>query len=173
MAQPSENRPTGSTDGPVLAAFDGSAAGATLEPAPDLPPPGSSGSSDLLPPASPDLLPPASPDLLPPASPDLLPPASPDLLPPAGTEKRVRVRVPWTRVSAAWLGIWTGAVALILLIIFVAQNTANVRIDFLWMSGSVSLAVALLVAGVGGALIAMAVAAARIIQLRRLVHRGR
>jgi uncharacterized integral membrane protein len=76
-------------------------------------------------------------------------------------------------VSAAWLGIWTGAVALILLIIFVAQNTANVRIDFLWMSGSVSLAVALLVAGVGGALIAMAVAAARIIQLRRLVHRGR
>ncbi|MDT4993820.1 MAG: hypothetical protein QOH97_3712 [Actinoplanes sp.] len=149
MAQPSENRPTGSTDGPVLAAFDGSAAGATLEPAPDLPPPGSSGSSDLL------------------------PPASPDLLPPAGTEKRVRVRVPWTRVSAAWLGIWTGAVALILLIIFVAQNTANVRIDFLWMSGSVSLAVALLVAGVGGALIAMAVAAARIIQLRRLVHRGR
>jgi uncharacterized integral membrane protein len=157
MAQPSENRPTGSTDGPVLAAFDGSAAGATLEPAPDLPPPGSSGSSDLLPPASPDLL----------------PPASPDLLPPAGTEKRVRVRVPWTRVSAAWLGIWTGAVALILLIIFVAQNTANVRIDFLWMSGSVSLAVALLVAGVGGALIAMAVAAARIIQLRRLVHRGR
>ncbi|MDT5031044.1 MAG: hypothetical protein QOC94_1215 [Actinoplanes sp.] len=149
MAQPPENRPNASTNEPFLAPFDGSAGGTTVEPAPDLPPPGSSGSSDLL------------------------PPASPDLLPPAGTEKRVRVRVPWTRVSAAWLGIWTGAVALILLIIFVAQNTANVRIDFLWMSGSVSLAVALLVAGVGGALIAMAVAAARIIQLRRLVHRGR
>jgi uncharacterized integral membrane protein len=157
MAQPPENRPNASTNEPFLAPFDGSAGGTTVEPAPDLPPAGSSGSSDLLPPASPDLL----------------PPASPDLLPPAGTEKRVRVRVPWTRVSAAWLGIWTGAVALILLIIFVAQNTANVRIDFLWMSGSVSLAVALLVAGVGGALIAMAVAAARIIQLRRLVHRGR
>ncbi|MDT5042962.1 MAG: hypothetical protein QOE51_3947 [Actinoplanes sp.] len=149
MAQPPENRPNASTNEPFLAPFDGSAGGTTVEPAPDLPPAGSSGSADLL------------------------PPASPDLLPPAGTEKRVRVRVPWTRVSAAWLGIWTGAVALILLIIFVAQNTANVRIDFLWMSGSVSLAVALLVAGVGGALIAMAVAAARIVQLRRLVHRGR
>jgi uncharacterized integral membrane protein len=165
MAQPPDNRPNASTNEPFLAPFDGSAGGTTVEPAPDLPPAGSSGSSDLLPPASPDRLQPASPDLL--------PSASPDLLPPAGTEKRVRVRVPWTRVSAAWLGIWTGAVALILLIIFVAQNTANVRIDFLWMSGSVSLAVALLVAGVGGALIAMAVAAARIIQLRRLVHRGR
>ena len=99
---------------------------------------------------------------------------SPDLVPPpAITDKHVRISVPRTRASAAWLGIWAGAVALILLIIFVAQNTGNVRIDFLWMSGSVSLAVALLIAGVGGAIVAMAVAAARIIQLRRLVRRGR
>jgi uncharacterized integral membrane protein len=104
-------------------------------------------------------------------SPDLVPP-SPDLLPPAAPESHLRVKVPRTRVSAAWLGIWAGAVALILLIIFVAQNTATVRIHFLWLSGSVSLAVALLVAGVGGAIVAMAVAAARIIQLRRLVRRS-
>jgi uncharacterized integral membrane protein len=101
---------------------------------------------------------------------------SPDLLPPGPvvkpTESHLRVKVPRTRLSAAWLGIWAGAVVLILLIIFVAQNTATVRIDFLWMSGSVSLAVALLIAGVGGAIVAMAIAAARIIQLRRLVRRG-
>ena len=34
-------------------------------------------------------------------------------------------------------------------------------------------AVALLVAGVGGAIVAMAVSAARILQLRRLVRHGR
>jgi uncharacterized integral membrane protein len=114
-----------------------------------------------------------SPDLLPPAPfppPVPSPVASPVASP---AEKHVRVTVPRTRLSAAWFGIWAGAVALILLIIFVAQNTANVRIDFLWMSGNVSLAVALLIAGVGGAIIAMAVAALRIIQLRRLVRRGR
>jgi len=103
---------------------------------------------------------------------------SPDLVPPPAVReqplgRRDRIKVPWTRTSAAWLGIWAGAVALILLIIFVAQNTANVQINFLWMSGHFSLAVALLVAGVCGAVIAMAVAAARIVQLRRLVHRGR
>jgi uncharacterized integral membrane protein len=82
------------------------------------------------------------------------------------------VRVPRTRISAVWFGVWAGVVALILLIIFVGQNTAAVEISFLWMDGQISLALALLIAGVAGALIAMAVAAARIIQLRRLVRRG-
>lgn len=96
---------------------------------------------------------------------------SPDLLPPPAPP-HVRVTVPHTRTSAAWLGIWAGAAALILLIIFVAQNTAGVQVNFLWMTGHFSLAVALLVAGVAGAVIAMAVSAARILQLRRLVRRG-
>jgi uncharacterized integral membrane protein len=95
---------------------------------------------------------------------------SPDLIAPPAVHERVTV--PHTRTSAAWLGIWAGAAALILLIIFVAQNTASVEVNFLWMKGHFSLAVALLVAGVAGALIAMAVAGARIIQLRRLVRRG-
>jgi uncharacterized integral membrane protein len=81
------------------------------------------------------------------------------------------VTVPHTRTSAAWLGIWAGLAALILLIIFVAQNTPSVEVNFLWMTGHFSLAVALLVAGAAGAIIAMAVAAARIIQLRRLFRR--
>jgi uncharacterized integral membrane protein len=80
--------------------------------------------------------------------------------------------VPRTRTSAVWFGVWAGALALILLIIFVAQNTAGVQINFLWMHGRISLALALLIAGVAGAVIAMAVGAARIIQLRRMVRRG-
>ena len=82
-----------------------------------------------------------------------------------------RGRVAGTRTSAIWFGVWAGVVALILLIIFVAQNTGNVRLSFLWMEGQISLALAILIAGVCGALIAMAVAAARIIQLRKLVRR--
>lgn len=72
-----------------------------------------------------------------------------------------------------WSGVWAGVAALILLIIFVAQNTASVEITFLGLEGRISLALALLIAGVAGAVIAMAVGALRIIQLRRLVRRGR
>jgi uncharacterized integral membrane protein len=86
---------------------------------------------------------------------------------------RRAVSVPWTRTSAVWFGVWAGVAGLILLIIFVAQNTSSVEINFLWMHGRIPLALGLLIAGVCGALIAMAVAAVRIIQLRRLVRRGR
>jgi uncharacterized integral membrane protein len=79
----------------------------------------------------------------------------------------------FTRISAAWLGVWAGILVVILLIIFIAQNTAGVRIRFLWLDGVIPTALALLIAGVGGAIIAMAVAAARIVQLRRLVRRRR
>jgi uncharacterized integral membrane protein len=88
-------------------------------------------------------------------------------------EKREPVRLGRTRTSAVWFGVWAGVVGVILLIIFVAQNTASVEINFLWLSGSISLALALLIAGVAGAAIAMGVAAARIIQLRRLFRRSR
>jgi uncharacterized integral membrane protein len=154
MAQHPENRPAATPDEPLppLPPELGGAAGPGFSTESGLPPAPSPGPSTGLAP---------SPDLAP-------PPAVPEQ--PFGGRKRIKV--PWTRTSAAWLGIWAGVVALILLIIFVAQNTANVEINFLWMTGHFSLAVALLVAGVCGAIIAMAVAAARIVQLRRLVHRG-
>jgi uncharacterized integral membrane protein len=111
-----------------------------------------------------------------------LSPATDDLAPsadrPAADERtsearREPIKVTPTRTSAMWLGVWAGVLVVILLIIFVAQNTASVQINFLWMSGQISLALAMLIAGVAGAIIAMAVAAARIIQLRRMVRRGR
>jgi uncharacterized integral membrane protein len=103
-------------------------------------------------------------------------PRSPDLLPPAPADEPHATRrqpVPRTITSVVWFGVWAGVVGLILLIIFVAQNTAGVEINFLWMHGRIPLALGLLIAGVCGALVAMAVAAVRIIQLRKLVHRGR
>lgn len=93
-------------------------------------------------------------------------PAGPAVPPPAG-------RVPPTRTATAWLGVCTAAVVLVVLIVFMLQNTRSVSVTFLWMHGSVPLALALLVAGVGTAILAMAVGAARIGQLRRLARRRR
>jgi len=78
---------------------------------------------------------------------------------------------PFTRVRAAWAGVWAGLVAVILLIVFIGQNTAPIHIQFLWLDGQIPTALALLIAGVGGAVIALAAGAARIVQLRRLIRR--
>ncbi|MGA5304417.1 LapA family protein [Nucisporomicrobium flavum] len=66
--------------------------------------------------------------------------------------------------GAARPAVWAGAVALLVVIVFVAQNTGGVDIAFLWMHGRVSLALALIVAGIAGAVIGRALAVA----LRRL-----
>jgi uncharacterized integral membrane protein len=93
------------------------------------------------------------------------------LEPPGDAPAKRGEKPPHTRTGAIWFGVWAGAAALIVLIVFVAQNTGNVRINFLWMDGLIPLALALLIAGVAGAVIAMAVASARILQLRRLLRR--
>jgi uncharacterized integral membrane protein len=80
-------------------------------------------------------------------------------------------RVPRTRTGAAWFGICVIALLSVVLIVFMFQNTGNVRVDFLWMDGSLPLALALLIAAVGAALLTMVVGAARIAQLRRLSRR--
>jgi putative membrane protein len=72
-----------------------------------------------------------------------------------------------TRMSAAWVGICAAAAVLVVLIVFMLQNTRSVEITFLWMHGTLPLALALLIAGVGVAILAMMVGAARITQLRR------
>jgi putative membrane protein len=81
--------------------------------------------------------------------------------------------VPVTRVSAAWVGICAATVMLVALIIFMLQNTRSVQISFLWMHGSVPLALALLIAGIGVGIVTMIVGTARITQLRRLARRPR
>lgn len=76
-----------------------------------------------------------------------------------------------TRTSAAWLGACLAATVLVVLIVFMLQNTGNVEVSFLWLQGSLPLAIALLIAAVGAALLTMAVAVARITQLRRRIRR--
>src|SRR4029453_10840538 len=71
-----------------------------------------------------------------------------------------------TRISAAWVGGCGAAAGLVVLIVFMLQNTGSVEITFLGMHGTLPLALALLIAGVGVAIIAMVVGTARITQLR-------
>lgn len=80
--------------------------------------------------------------------------------------------VPRTRMSAAWVGICTGAVVFIALIVFMLQNTRSVEISFLGLHGTAPLSMTLLIAMVGGILLALVLGTARIAQLRRLA-RGR
>jgi uncharacterized integral membrane protein len=80
-------------------------------------------------------------------------------------------RVPRTRIGAAWFSICAAALIVVVLIVFMLQNTRSVEISFLWLRGSLPLALALLIAGVGTAILAMVVGTARITQLRRAFRR--
>ena len=76
-----------------------------------------------------------------------------------------------TRTSGAWTGVIAGAIILLLLLIFILENTQRVKISFLGIHGHLSLGVALLLAAVGGGLVVGIVAIARIVQLRTRARR--
>ena len=75
--------------------------------------------------------------------------------------------IPRTRMSVAWAGIWTATVVFIALIVFMLQNTRGVEISFLGLNGTLPLAMAMLIATVGGVLLTLVVGTARITPLRR------
>ena len=64
-------------------------------------------------------------------------------------------------------------VLLLLLIIFIAQNTQDVEIRFLGWEGESPLAVALLAASVAGIFLSVIAGSLRILQLRRRVKRDK
>jgi uncharacterized integral membrane protein len=76
-----------------------------------------------------------------------------------------------TRIASIRMGLIAGIGSLILLVIFLAQNAHPVHITFFGVHGSVSLAAALLVAAVAGALVAVAAGTARITHFRRTMRR--
>jgi uncharacterized integral membrane protein len=78
-----------------------------------------------------------------------------------------------SRTSAVWTGVVGLGVLLVLLIIFIAQNTQRAEVNFLGWSGTTSQSVALLIATVAGLALAVIAASLRILQLRRRVRRTR
>ena len=81
-------------------------------------------------------------------------------------------RVKRTRAATAWASAVALAVVTILFVIFIVQNSQSVVIDFLWMSGDISAAAALLIAAVAGALLVAIPAGVRITQLRHSLRRN-
>jgi uncharacterized integral membrane protein len=72
-----------------------------------------------------------------------------------------------------WTALAVAALLLVILLIFIAENTASVKISFLGADLHAPLGVALLVAAVAGALLTVLVGTARIIQLRLALRRAR
>jgi uncharacterized integral membrane protein len=88
-------------------------------------------------------------------------------IPAADGEKRTTP----TRVSRAWIGIIAGALVLVLLLIFILQNTRDVKVSYFTLTGTMPLGVALLLAAISGLLLAGGVASMRIWQLRRRLRK--
>jgi uncharacterized integral membrane protein len=76
-----------------------------------------------------------------------------------------------TVAGRVWVAIGVAVVVLVLLIIFIAQNSREVTISFLGANGTLSLGLAMLIAAVAGVVITLLVGTARIFQLRREVRR--
>ena len=91
--------------------------------------------------------------------------------PPEPTTSPTQDPLRGSRTSGVWVGVVLISVVLILLIVFIAQNTDPVMIAFLGWEGEAPLAVALLAATVAGLLLAVTAGSLRILQLRRRVKR--
>jgi uncharacterized integral membrane protein len=78
---------------------------------------------------------------------------------------------PTTKTGIAFGTLIAGAIVLILLLVFILENTESVKISYFGAGGHLPLGVALLLAAIGGALVVGIVGAARIVQLRRHASR--
>jgi lipopolysaccharide assembly protein A len=123
-------------------------------------------------------LPPASPNGVAPApapkpTPSTPTPPAPTPTPPAAAARTPRRRLLGSRISAAWTALIAGALVLIVVLIFIIENAHTVTITFFGAHGRISLAVALLLAAIAGALIMAVAGTARITQLRMSMRRNR
>lgn len=78
-----------------------------------------------------------------------------------------------SRASGIWVAVLALVVVIILLSIFIAQNTQTVQVSYLGWSGSAPLSATLLIAAAGGALLVAAAGALRILQLRHRFKKAR
>lgn len=117
----------------------------TTDPTPDLPPPSASSGKDI------------PPD----------PVATPGeyLVKPESAVK-------FTRAAALWSALITGFVILIVLLVFIMQNTNSTTINFFGWEWNLPVGVAILLAAVCGGLLTVAVGTARIVQLRRAAKKN-
>ncbi|MFN8087705.1 MAG: lipopolysaccharide assembly protein LapA domain-containing protein [Mycobacterium sp.] len=92
--------------------------------------------------------------------------------PPAPEAQRPVAEVKFTRAAALWSALITGLLVLVVLLVFIVQNTESASMAFLGWHWTLPLGVQILLAAVSGALITVMVGAARIIQLRRAAKKN-
>jgi uncharacterized integral membrane protein len=83
------------------------------------------------------------------------------------------LKIKRTRTSGLWVAVGFFAIILLLLLIFILQNGAEVNVSYLGAHGHLPLGVALLLAAVCGVLLVVLAGAARISQLRAVARRHR
>jgi uncharacterized integral membrane protein len=77
-------------------------------------------------------------------------------------------QVTHTRISASWTALVVAVFVLVVLVIFIAENTQRSTVNFVGFHGHAPTAVVLLIAAIAGASIVIIVGLARIIQLRKV-----
>jgi uncharacterized integral membrane protein len=91
--------------------------------------------------------------------------------PPApGFNEKGHVRA--TKVSGLWIGLIATALFVILLIIFIAQNSRRITLHFFGWHGQFSLALTILLSAVLGILLVAVPGSLRIMQLRRALRKN-
>lgn len=80
-------------------------------------------------------------------------------------------KVKHTRSRATYVGWIIGVVVAILLLVFIVQNNDSQEIDLIFGKVNLPIGVSLLIAAILGAIITMAMAAARIIELNRALKK--
>lgn len=80
--------------------------------------------------------------------------------------------VPFTRAGALWSALIAGLLILIVLLVFVAQNTDSIPLTFLGWHWTLPTGVAILLAAVSGGLLTALAGTARIYQLRRAAKKS-
>lgn len=91
--------------------------------------------------------------------------------PPRSRPVPVKHRVTGTRIGDVWIASISFALVLLLLLIFIMQNSQSVEISFLWLNGHLPLGVAMLLSAVLGVLLVVIPGTARIVQLRMVARR--
>jgi uncharacterized integral membrane protein len=95
--------------------------------------------------------------------------------PPASStpSRATQHKIKRTRISGLWVAVGFFAVILLLLLIFILQNSKTVDVSYMGAHGHLPLGVALLLSAVCGVLLVVLAGGARISQLRTVARRHR